>query len=194
MSTPIVADERSQSPLELAAIAAAFAAAAGDAVRSADPSSVFLASLGAAGSADLFPSTVEQTVRRCGRPANDLQRYAEDSLCAPGGQYREIIAAAYGWWSPVKDPRAPGSDAYRGRLNAFTIAKLRSLLQGAGYDDLGIVAPQSSDHGFPTPLVHSAFRRGTAGPIVIAGHRPETSADPAPAPPAVMELRFYFSM
>jgi hypothetical protein len=191
MTSPIIADGRSQSPLELAEIIAAFVAASGGKTPTADG---FMTGSASASGAGEFPTTVERTVRRCGKPANDLQRHAEQFVCKAGtGEYLELTAAAYGWWSPVEDPRAPGSESYRDRTDAFTIARLRDALGAAGYRDFGVISPQSSDHGFVTPLVHSAFRRDEAGPVVIAGHRPETSGDPAAARPAIMELRFYFA-
>lgn len=196
MGSPILSDERFDAPYELPAIAATLVARSeGAGVTAAD----FVTAIGATARrapAGEFPTTIERTVRRCGEPTHDLQRFAEQFVChGAAKRYEEITAAAYGWWTPIPDSRAPGVQSYLKRIDGFTIASLRDLLPKGGYTEFGIVEPQSSVHGFPTPLVHTAFRHEDRGPVVIAGHRPEQVQD-SPIdgrPPAVVELRFYFS-
>jgi hypothetical protein len=195
-SSPIVSDARSESPLELASIVAALLSQLTQPDTVPSPSE-FLIRIGTSTDASRgeFPSTVEHVIRRCGHPAHDLQRYAEQFVCGEeSGQYEEVTAAAYGWWSSISDLRSADAQRYAARSNEFTIGSLREALLRAGFEDYGLIESQSSVHGFPTPLVHSAFRRSGLSPIVIAGHRPDQvkSSQSVALPPAIMELRLYF--
>ena len=146
--------------------------------------------LGMAGDAQAkrFPTRLWLVRMQCAPAKGGVMRFVAERYCLNGKErYDQLLLTTYLHWHTVTEHlRQKPFEAYVARTRAFTIAEAEARLAAIGYRPLGVVEGQSSVHGFPTPLVHSAFVRGPDDPAIVVGYRP--GPDPAPS---VYEIRLF---